>query len=422
MFYSVRENDQTCTMLKGWFDAFRSDGGPTLYTHSNRTPVIEDIRNIVIYVSFSTVFLAFLIVFPGIRKEKFSTFVSVTISLFIGAVILVTNYGTEWHVAHTKICSSHHAFSRQKIDSILGVCIGLNGANITLKAMPKNILLEDINYNERFNWIGATELKEEYREALVKGLPYPILTAAEYLSQNLEGFSWGRHYRLAGYYSYILLWTAFFFWLLMNILLCTVPRYGAYCMQLTGGIMLLTNAIYTLLLPRKPLVIPFEGGLLRFHYGWCFWLVLVAGIIAVLIGTIVAIVDTAFPNKFSTILEVDYDTPYRYFVGQDHSVFNKTEKTSLELQTVAHTADAAEPGTSRAGVDNVGYENDDSDVSTTFNGKRAVSLKYFGKVVHHEDKGNGSDSSLNRHSGVPDNISPLRLNEVTIDIQAASLW
>ncbi|XP_022237769.1 dual oxidase maturation factor 1-like [Limulus polyphemus] len=266
-------------MLKGWFDAFRSDGGPTLYMHSNRTPVIEDIRNIVIYVSFSTIFFAFLIVFPGIRKEKFSTFVSVTISLFIGAVILVTNYGTEWHVAQTKIYGPHHAFSRQKIEANLGVRIGLNGVNITLKAMPKNILLEDINYNERFSWIGATELKEEYREALVKGLPYPILTTAEYLSQDLEGFSWGRHYRLAGYYSYILLWTAFFLWLVMNILLCTVPRYGAYCMQLTGGIMLLTNAIYTLLLPRKPLVIPFEGGLLRFHYGWCFWLVLAAGML-----------------------------------------------------------------------------------------------------------------------------------------------
>ncbi|CAN8022229.1 unnamed protein product [Ixodes persulcatus] len=56
-------------MLKGWFDAFRTEGGPTLYAASNRTAVTEDIRNIIIYVSFSTLFLAFLIVFPGIRKE-----------------------------------------------------------------------------------------------------------------------------------------------------------------------------------------------------------------------------------------------------------------------------------------------------------------------------------------------------------------
>lgn len=56
-------------MLKGWFDAFRTEGGPTLYAYSNRTAVTEDIRNIIIYLSFSTLFLAFLIVFPGIRKE-----------------------------------------------------------------------------------------------------------------------------------------------------------------------------------------------------------------------------------------------------------------------------------------------------------------------------------------------------------------
>jgi len=63
----------------------------------------------------------------------------------------------------------------------------------------------------------------------------------------------------------------------MNVLLCAVPRYGAYTMQITGVIMLLTNAIYTLLLPRKPLVIPFEGENLTFTYGWCFWIVLIAG-------------------------------------------------------------------------------------------------------------------------------------------------
>jgi hypothetical protein len=30
--------------------------------------------------------------------------------------------------------------------------------------------------------VGATQLKEEFQEALLKGLPFPILTVAEYLS------------------------------------------------------------------------------------------------------------------------------------------------------------------------------------------------------------------------------------------------
>ena len=45
-----------------------------------------------------------------------------------------------------------------------------------------------------------------YEAALHKGLPYPILTVAEYLAWNEEGFGWGRTYRYAGYFSSIALW------------------------------------------------------------------------------------------------------------------------------------------------------------------------------------------------------------------------
>jgi dual oxidase maturation factor 1 len=49
-------------------------------------------------------------------------------------------------------------------------------------------------------------MKQEFQTALAKGLPFPILTITEYLSQDGEGFCWGRSYRLAGYYANILLW------------------------------------------------------------------------------------------------------------------------------------------------------------------------------------------------------------------------
>lgn len=195
--------------------------------------------------------------------------------------------------------------------------MGLQSVNITLKAKPIHRRSDEINYNERFYWIGPTDMKQEFQTALAKGLPYTILTIAEYLSQDSEGFCWGRSYRLAGYYASILLWVAFSTWILMNLLLCAVPRYGAYTMQITGVVMLFSNVMYALLLPRKPLMIPFEGGNLTFGFGWCFWLVLAAGSLSVVVGAVITIVDILFPNKFSTILEVDYDTPYRYFVGND---------------------------------------------------------------------------------------------------------
>lgn len=77
-----------------------------------------------------------------------------------------------------------------------------------LLAVPhdNSSLVEDIDYNERFNWHGVHEMSEHYYEALVRGLPFPILTVAEYFSLGQEGFCWGGEYRAAGYYSSILLW------------------------------------------------------------------------------------------------------------------------------------------------------------------------------------------------------------------------
>jgi dual oxidase maturation factor 1 len=55
--------------MRGWFDAFRHDGGPTLYDRANRTAVTGDVSTIVVSVIFITLFVAFLVIFPGIRKE-----------------------------------------------------------------------------------------------------------------------------------------------------------------------------------------------------------------------------------------------------------------------------------------------------------------------------------------------------------------
>lgn len=52
--------------MKNWF---REDGGPAFYGYSNRTSVTGDINIVVWCLVFLTVFLAFLIIFPGIRKE-----------------------------------------------------------------------------------------------------------------------------------------------------------------------------------------------------------------------------------------------------------------------------------------------------------------------------------------------------------------
>lgn len=47
----------------------RNDGGPVFYGYSNRTPVTGDVQMLTSCLIFGTIFLAFLIIFPGVRKE-----------------------------------------------------------------------------------------------------------------------------------------------------------------------------------------------------------------------------------------------------------------------------------------------------------------------------------------------------------------
>jgi len=320
-------------MMRGWFDGFRENGGPTLYSHSNRTAVTADVATLTLYIVFITLFLAFVIIFPGVRRQRFTTFTSVSLSLFVGTAILIGIHGSAWHVAEAEISSAYRAFSKEKVMGVLGVNIGLNSVNVTLKAMPIYNQSSNIDYNERFHWIGPSQMKDDYRAALVKGLPFPILTVAEYFTVDAEGFCWGRNYREAGYYTSIFLWMAFAMWVLSNLLLVVVPRYGAYMITGTGLMLLFCNYLYWEVIPPTPLVIRLEQSVLTFSFGWSYWLVLVAGCLCVLVGGAVSVIDLVYPHKFSTILEVDFGTPFdRHTIIEDSHETKKKKKVVPRLE------------------------------------------------------------------------------------------
>lgn len=86
--------------------------------------------------------------------------------------------------------------------------------------------------------------------------------------------------------------------------------FSAYGMCTTGALLLSAAVGYYLMLPKPNLVIYIEGVTIEFSLGWCFWMVLVAGGTCLIIGLTVSAIDLIWPHKFSTILEVYYDTPY----------------------------------------------------------------------------------------------------------------
>ncbi|KAF9824873.1 hypothetical protein SFRURICE_001746 [Spodoptera frugiperda] len=300
--------------MKGWFDAFREEGGPTLYAYHNRTAVAADVPALALLIAALTLYIAFLAVFPGIRKERFSTFTIVTLSLFVGTVILVCKHGSSWHVAGARVArAAYRAFSAERLDCWLAVHVGLGHVNVTLTALSwGNTSVGDpgVDYNEQFRWEEAGAIQEFYRDGLARGLPFPLLSVAEHFAVQHEGFDWGAKYRAAGYTTSTLLWTAIALWLLMNLLLVVVPRYGAYAMATLGVTLCAAAGGYWASLPHAPLVVRLDGAMLFFSLGWCFWLVLIAGCICVAVGLIIAILDLIWPHRFSTVLEVDYDTPY----------------------------------------------------------------------------------------------------------------
>lgn len=305
------------------YSAFRTNGLPTLYG-DNKQPVTVDVLITGLIFAFLIVAFTFYIVIPGIRgNEKIYVFIRVTISLFVGAAILLCNFGQEWEVGKVKTETQYKAFSKKDVKAEIGLKIGLRSINVTLVGKPIHQLGETIQYNERFSWQWAQgkngfgsqagRINREFRAAQFKGLPYPILWVAEYFTIDGEGIRFGRNYRTAGWYCHILLWTAFPLWLLSNILFFMVIRYGAYYLSLTGACMVMANIIFVSIRNHIPLVIPMGTEKISLHYGWSFWLNLLTGIACIILGFVILFLDLRYPEEISSFFSLDVLKDYEDF-------------------------------------------------------------------------------------------------------------
>ncbi len=84
------------------------------------------------------------------------------------AVPAVGQHGSAWHTAEAQVSTAYRAFSKEKVMADLGINIGLNSVNVSLRALPIHNQSSSIDYNERFYWIGSSQMKQEYQHALTK--------------------------------------------------------------------------------------------------------------------------------------------------------------------------------------------------------------------------------------------------------------
>ncbi|CAG2214311.1 DUOXA1 [Mytilus edulis] len=185
-----------------------------------------------------------------------------------------------------------------------------------MKGEPEIQLNETINYNEHFDWrweqgrfgfgIFAGRFNREYREAQFRGLPLPILWIAEYFTFDGEGIRLGRHYRQAGWYSHIMMWLALPLWFLTIILFFVLLKYGAYFLMLTGGVMVIANILWSTIRNFNELEIPLASDhVLKFKYGGAYYVNLITGVLCVLLGAIIWLMDLRFPSVIASFFGVD---------------------------------------------------------------------------------------------------------------------
>ncbi|ROT64670.1 Dual oxidase maturation factor 1 [Penaeus vannamei] len=263
----------------GWFDVGRDKPFPAIYPEL-KTPVTVDVLEVGWVSAFFTLLVPFILILPAFTgcRKKCLVFIRISFFLLLGLSIMLCNFGQEWEVGHLTTRTAYRAGTAQEIRARVGVKLGLRSVNITLKAVEKpegDLAGENIDYNERFYWTwaqgrAAGQIQQDFRAAQHRGAPYPILWVAEYFTFDGEGFRFGRHYRLSG-------WFAFPLWLLTIILAKINLNYAARTMFLMGAS--LTSAAIIWAAHRNPieLQVPFEDDVLTTHFGVYWYLSLVAG-------------------------------------------------------------------------------------------------------------------------------------------------
>lgn len=338
----------TLYFTMGFFDLSRKEGFPTQYAEE-KTPVTVDVLEAGLILAFVIIGTAFFIIILGLGiRRSTNAVVKVFCSIAIGCCLMLANFGQEWEVGSVATKTPYRAGNPHEINATISIKLGLRSVNVTLKGnVAPNTPLENetINYNERFWWtwdqgrLGfgpyAGLLQRSFREAQRKGLPIPILSVVEYFVVDGEGLRFGRFYRTAGWYTHILLWTAFATWILANIFLISVGRYAAYFLALTGGLQILACIVWSAVRNPYPLIIPFEDGKITTSYGPNFHMALVCGIICLLLGTIIFIMDLRFPDELSSFLGIDPIADYDELVITQEVLGKETGKTphAMEMQS-----------------------------------------------------------------------------------------
>lgn len=325
-------------------DAFDGSAEPIIYMSDNRMPVMVEFSSAIIYIIFAALILALLFILPGVRKTKITSLLGMLTLLTVGASILLALQGSQWLTGAIQVIDApYSSLTRDTITGKLEVNIGLSSANVTLLGKLSGLdsatkgligrqqqqdIIKSVDYNERFKWDHPDKMFKEHTEALRKGLPYPILTVTEFLSQDSEGFNWTRQLRQAGFYSSLALYTALASWCLMTIVICILPVYLPHMMQITGAFMMSSVWIYTLLIQSpKSFAFQLGGSPIEFAFGYTYVTTFIAGAMSMFAGVLLFAIQMNNPHKQFTIMDSEQ------FVNDQKALYNNNLVAQQQQQS-----------------------------------------------------------------------------------------
>uniref|UniRef100_A0A8D2PXU6 DOXA1 factor n=1 Tax=Zosterops lateralis melanops TaxID=1220523 RepID=A0A8D2PXU6_ZOSLA len=245
-----------------------------------------DTTRAVIVTIFLSMLATSIIILPGIRgRGRLFWFLRLVLGLFMGAVILTVQFTRDWETGWVQANTSYKSFSPAQVNADIGLHIGLAGVNVTLRGNPVRQINETIDYNEHFPWNFGADYDHSYSQGLQKGLPSPILYVAEKFTVQ-SPCAVHRQYRIAGHYASAI---------------PPVPAEPSCPATLTFfSLIFFSTARNTLKCP-----IQFGSVSLRTDYGESFWLTLGAGLLCLLLGLGIVILNSLQPEKLKLIFSLD---------------------------------------------------------------------------------------------------------------------
>lgn len=343
------------TSMMNQSDPFESSAGPIMYMSENRMPVMIEFNTAIIYVIFAALIMALLFILPGVRRTKLTSLLGLITLLTVGATILLALDGTRWLTGTMQLQeATYGSLTGDTVTGRLEVHIGLTSANVTLTGRLSPIATDEddanefnkstkfVDYNERFYWRSPDNMAREHIAALRRGLPYPILTVTEFLSHDADGFSWTRNLRQAGYYCTMSLYAALASWSLTLAVMCMIPVYLPYMMQMTGVLMVFSASIYTALIQTpQDLTLQINGVSMEFALGYTYVSTIVVGGLSVFAGLL--------------LLAYQFNRPHEQFTIMDSENFVQDQKAlhghALRNMQLAHNSLVAASSKQRAVAD-----------------------------------------------------------------------